>query len=72
MNQQLLSPAMARTSQIQCNADEYDNVSFVLDQCTNLDLSSAGSPKEESAEYTYRSSLTLYPDSGPTGLWSLT
>ena len=66
MNQQLFSLAMARTSQIQCNDDDYDNVSFVLDQCTDLDLSSASSPKEESEEYTCRSSLTQYPDSGPT------
>ena len=59
MNQQLFSPVMARTSQIQCNDDDYDNVNFVLDQCTDLDLSSASSPKEESTEYTCRSSDTL-------------
>ena len=57
MNQKLLSPAMARTSYIQSNDDDYDNASFALDQYTDLDLSSA-SPNKMHA------SLTHYPNSG--------
>jgi len=32
---------MARTSYIQWNDDDYDNISFVLDKYTDLDLASA-------------------------------
>jgi hypothetical protein len=41
-------------------------ISFVLDKYTDLDLSSASSPNEQSAEYKYCSSRTYYPDSEPT------
>ena len=61
---------MARTSYIQCNDDDYDNISFVLDKYTDLDLSSASSPNEQSAEYKCCSSRTYYPDSEPTSLCS--
>jgi len=48
---------MAKTSYIQSNDDDYDNVSFVLDQYTDLDLSSASPNK-------IHASLTHYPNSG--------
>jgi hypothetical protein len=43
--------------------DDYDNISFVLDKYTDLDLSSASSQNEQSAEYKCCSSRTYYPDS---------
>jgi hypothetical protein len=51
--------------------DDYDNISFVLDKYTDLDLSSASSQNEQSAEYKCCSSRTYYPDSEPTSLCSV-